>query len=187
MRKTKWEELPVDERGPAMAYGWDWDNLVPAARVARWEHCHGGQARAFQVGAWLLFPDGAMRENDPLTGVMREPPTDEWERLRLVVEYCEHHVRQARDAFIALKDQLAQRAKANVREQRFAAMPPSDEELARLGRLRGVAASWGVELAEARQRLADAKPEWLRLQESLAAQNQQQNEAFLAKLSNIQL
>jgi len=186
LKRTKWEELPVDERGPAMAYGWDWNNLVPAARMERWVHYHGGQARAILIGTWFVYPDGAMRENNPM-GVLMEPPADEEERLRLVVQYCEQHVREARDAFFALKNDLAQRAKANVRQQQFAAMPPSDEELARLSQLRGIAASWAVELDEARKRLADAKPDWRRQQEAIAAQNQQQNEAFLAKLDTIQL
>lgn len=186
LKQTKWEELPVEERGPAMAYGWDWNNLVPTARLERWEYYHGGYASSIQIGSWRLYPDGAMRENNPM-GVLREPPPDEWERLQVVVQYCEHHVRRARDAFAALKDSLGQRAKANVRQQQFAALPPADEELARLKLLRGVAASWGVELEEARKRLLNAKPEWMRLQEALAAQNQQQNEAFLTRLNNIQL
>ncbi len=143
---------------------------------------HGNNS--IDVGdGWLLFSDGAMMERTGL-GVMREPPSDAYDRSKLVVEYREDVLRRAVNEFDFQKQRLNSLAAANLRSGYG---PPDEREMLILKQLQKVVRQRQKELDEARKELVSHKPAHWRQREAGDARNRAANASVLGELQKIKV
>lgn len=76
------------------------DHQGVTARVRAFDTENGRDC--IRLGGMLVYSNGARRDPDPL-GPLIDPPDNDYERNRIVVQYWEERVRRARGAFQKLK------------------------------------------------------------------------------------
>ena len=158
------------------------DYLGIKERVEKFDIEHGLDAVMYGAG-WLLFPDAAIRETNPL-GALREPPDDLYQRAKLIVKYREIKLGLAVEEFTTFKRFLLTQANQAHRE---GTPPPSQEAIATLKQLKAKAASCQALLEDAREYLEDNKPAGLRQRELNMQANREKAEDLLASLKTIEV
>lgn len=105
--------------------------LSPQAQVQRWDAEHG--AHILIDGQFFLYEDGARRDFDP-RGIWRKPPSDERERMRLVIYYHDTLLKRARSKFEEMQKQLRLFASLAIKtaRDRVPTPPPSKQQIEEL-------------------------------------------------------
>lgn len=160
------------------------DNSPMRQRIEQWDARHG--ADGFVVGGWVLFSDGAMRENSHM-GAMVEPPAKPWERAKAQLRYWEARLQAATSAFGSMKANLRQQAKNALKDagSRTPPSPPSDAQLQELLTQQEAARLLQQKVAAARENVSRNRPSHLHDRERSANAFSAQNEARLREIEEI--
>lgn len=132
---------------------------------------------------WLLFSNGATMERSPY-GVTRDPPTDEFERSKLVVKYYEELARRAVDAFQELRTELRNAVHAS---RTYGNPPPAQSRLDQLREFQKRAQTYTAKLAAARKEMEKATPDHIKQGDASKALTMQVNDQFSSLLDEIKL
>lgn len=154
-------------------------------RVKAFDAQHSSEARppVFEDG-WVIFSDGACRDGNPL-GALKEPPTDDWQRLKRIALYWKVSLRHATRKFNEMKDPLVRGAQAQVAARNAGEPPPVAEAERKLRLLRRVVKRAQRHLAKALAAVEDAKPPGVREQEARFAANRTANQDLLNRIGKI--
>ena len=155
-------------------------------RVKEFDSKHGGEPVV--VGHWLLFPDGAQREANPM-GAWIDPPPKPYERAQLIVRYHEERLRRATQTFDELKETLRRQASEAIRQAGAPTppQPPGEAQLAELRVMQETVFERGKARDEAVAAAEQLKPLKYREREANAAVNAAAGQAALEAISSIKV
>jgi len=142
---------------------------------------HGGDC--IHINGWLVFSDGATMDRNP-AGALAEPPTDPYERWKIVARYREELLRRATDQFTEANRELRSRAHVAMRD---GLPPPNREEIDKLKELQQTVKRCQQRYAAAREQMKRTTPEWMRGRDETAAHNRESNSRVLDELKRIQI
>jgi hypothetical protein len=132
---------------------------IAQQRVQQFDLKNGGDC--IRIGNRLLYSNGAWRDSTPY-GLLVDPPDDDFERCKLVVEYRQELLKRAVNKFTDLKRAMqfvakeAQRTIAHVSP----VTSPSKEDIADLRQLQAEVRACQAKLQEAKDDLDKHTPEW---------------------------
>jgi hypothetical protein len=158
-------------------------------KVRAFDKKHGASVVTGEGGAWLLFEDGAMREQSGFGVTMKEPPKDRYELARLKVRYCELRLRDAVGKFESMKDKLLQIAAVD-RNARFVNPLPGftiEEAEKTLLALQAEARNCKADLDKAKAACVETTPKEVSGVERVSARNRKDKEALRDMVNRIQV
>jgi hypothetical protein len=160
------------------------DYLGVQQRVEKFDIEHGLNAVMYGEG-WLLFPDAAIRETNPL-GALKEPPEDPFKRARLIVEYWIIKQNLAVREFTTYKRFLLSQADAVLRDGQ-SPLPEQAEAIKQLKDLKAKVSACQSKLDAARADVETNKPAGLRQREIAMQEYREQAASLLTSLKEIEI
>lgn len=156
-------------------------------RINAFEKRHGGPEVAVRVSGWILYPNGAARETNPL-GALLDPSTDKLERARNILFYHETRLRLATEAFTERKRFYAENARVALKE-RFAPVLPvaQDAAVKELNELLTRVRECQAAVDEARKAVVAAKPQHVAEAEAQSARNKDAAQSMLNALESFKI
>jgi hypothetical protein len=138
-------------------------------------------------GGWLLYADGARREIN-IMGALIEPPDNEYEKHKLLIQYHTTKLALVVEEFQTHKNNLLLHAKAGLRDKCCPPPPANKKEaIVKLKQLKEKVQAYQLELSEARKGLEKNKPASLQQRENVFEQNRLDNENFVGELEKIEI
>jgi hypothetical protein len=132
-----------------------------AERVAAFDKLHEEQGPGLRSGAWIVFPDGARREVNPM-GALIDPPREEIDRMRARTVYLKIRFEQANSEFNRRKHEIEAVLRSNLSAPGVSNTPASVDEAAlvkELEQLRDKAREAHEELRLAQDEIVERMPE----------------------------
>ena len=111
----------------------------PSRRVRSFDDAHGGRAKSILCKDWLVFPDGSYREPNLYGLLVSASELEPKKQLRMMLIYAEQKLEETVLQFEQVKADIKKRTEhaADV-----GCMPPSEDELKELRKLRFAVIKW---------------------------------------------
>jgi hypothetical protein len=155
-------------------------------RIKAFDAEHGVADSIFE-GGWILFPDGAVREANPL-GLLSKPPEDDYKLALRKLRYREVALARAVEAFSKRKQYFMQAAKSHLQEKFCGPTPAAADTAAEeLEALKQLVLKTKQAYEEMQAEVARTVPEGIKARQRQHEENTQANQALLARLDGIQV
>ena len=154
------------------------------AKVQQFDTSHGNYV---YTNGWLLFEDGAQRENNPL-GRLMEPPVDPLKLAKKIEWYWQVKLDLAVEEFDLFKHQHMIHAQTALSQQMAqASLGETAEVVKHLKELKKKVkhCQKGLDMAEAQ--IEEHKPQRLKELEELSDLNRQDAETLISEIENIEI
>ena len=153
-------------------------------KVQEFHEAHG---YFVSVGDWLIFADGAVRENASM-GIMKPPPENDYERWKLICKFWEVKLELAIGEFDHKKQTYITAASYALKEPRPGGLPcEQDEAIEELKELKKKVSYCQRKFEQAQAEVEKLTPQNKNLQADIYQQNRERLGNFISALSKIEI
>ena len=154
------------------------------SRIKAFDDSHGNFV---YVDGWLLFEDGAQRENNPL-GALIDPPPDPLKLAKKIHRYWKVKLELAVEEFHHYRDLFLQHARNSCKQRRAPApLKSTDEVVKHLKELQKKVRACQGQLKAAEEVAEQHKPPRLKELEEQSERFRSEADALIAEIENIEI